>query len=206
MLDGIGKTFGTRRVLADISDTIRGGECVAVVGANGSGKSTLLKIVAGLLRPSRGTVSARFGGRVITDAGERRGLVGYCAPDLTFYAELSGAENLRFFVEAGGGVVSAGEIGARLDAVGLSGRGADRVSVYSSGMRQRLRLAFAVGGGDVPILLLDEPSLALDSGGVELAREIIRCQKERGGITLLATNDTREIAWSDRCIGVEARP
>ncbi len=201
-LSGIGKAYGSRRVLGGVSLDIAGGQCVAVVGANGSGKSTLLKIVAGLLRPSRGTVTFSRGGDV-SDAQARRQLVGYCAPDLAMYPELTGAENLRFFADVRGETLSAREAQSRLDAVGLHGRGNDRVSAYSSGMRQRLRLAFAVRGGDVPVLLLDEPSLALDAGGVALVEAIITAQKSRGGVTVLATNDEREAAWADSRFAVE---
>lgn len=199
-LHQIGKAYGSRRVLANVSLDVLGGQCVAVVGANGSGKSTLLKIVAGLLRPSRGTVAIGD----ISDALARRQLVGYCAPDLAMYPELTGAENLRFFADVRGETLTATEARTRLDAVGLSGRGHDRVSAYSSGMRQRLRLAFALRGGDVPVLLLDEPSLALDAGGVALVENIIAAQKKRGGVTVLATNDEREAAWSDSRLAVGA--
>ncbi|MBC7807231.1 MAG: ABC transporter ATP-binding protein [Akkermansiaceae bacterium] len=202
-LDKVGKSYGARRVLSGVTRTVRGGECLAIVGANGSGKSTLLKIIAGMLRPTRGEISFGVNGIILTDANDRRRLVGYCAPDLSFYPELSGTENLRFFAEVRGESVREGEMESRLNAVGLAGRGGDPVSSYSSGMKQRLRLAFACRNGDVPFLLLDEPSLALDSGGVALVKQIISRQKTRGAITLIATNDSREAAWADSSISVE---
>ncbi|MBC8139084.1 MAG: ABC transporter ATP-binding protein [Fibrella sp.] len=202
-LNNIGKAYGTRRVLSGVNQIVLGGECLAVVGANGSGKSTLLKIVAGLLRPTRGEISIVINGMNIGDANDRRRVIGYCAPDLSLYPELSGMENLRFFAEVRGESVQSGEIEKRLDGVGLTGRGGDSVASYSSGMKQRLRLAFAFRGGDVPVLLLDEPSLALDSGGVALVEAMIRDHKARGAITLLATNDAREVAWADHQISVE---
>lgn len=203
ILENIGKAYGTRRVLSGVTQTVRGGECLGIIGANGSGKSTLLKIVAGLLRPTRGTITLEADGKTITDSNERRYRVGYCAPDLALYPELSGAENLRFFSEVRGETAGNREIEERLDGVGLAGRGGDVVSSYSSGMKQRLRIAFACRGGDVPVLLLDEPSLALDSRGVALVEQIIRKRRERGEITLLATNDARESAWADRAVSVE---
>src|SRR4051794_17825640 len=96
-IEAVGKSFGARRVLRGVALTVSGGEAVSVTGPNGSGKSTLLKIVAGLLRPTRGAVT------LTTDAGEaraaveRRPYVGYAAPDMTFYPELTGRENLLFF-------------------------------------------------------------------------------------------------------------
>jgi heme exporter protein A len=202
-LENVGKAYGTRRVLSGITRTVYGGECLAIVGANGSGKSTLLKIVAGLLRPTRGEILIAMNGTKITNADERRRAVGYCGPDLALYPELSGVENLRFFADVRGESTGTSEIEARLASVGLAGRGKDVVSLYSSGMKQRLRIAFAFRGGDVPVLLLDEPSLALDAGGVALVEEIIVRQKARGAITLLATNDAREAAWADDRMSVE---
>jgi len=198
-VDGVARSFGTRRVLRDLSLSVSGGEVVVVTGANGSGKSTLLKIIAGLLRPAQGTI------RIAGDAEPalRRLRVGYAAPDLALYGELTGCENLMFFdkVRTGNGPAARSEYERRLAEVGLNGRGDDLVATYSSGMRQRLRLAFAIGHG-APVLLLDEPSLALDLDGVEIVAQIIAAQRARQGATLLATNDPREVALGDRTIAL----
>jgi heme exporter protein A len=196
-IEGVGKSYGARRVLRDLSLAVGAGEVVAVVGVNGSGKSTLLKIVAGLLRPSRGRVLVRGE----TDTSRRRALVGYAAPDLSMYSELTGSENLTFFDAVRGVRAPREEYDRRLASVGLEGRGGDVVSTYSSGMRQRLRLAFATGHGPA-LLLLDEPSLALDEQGVSLVARIVAEQRERGGSVLLATNDPREAALGDRTIAL----
>lgn len=176
---------------------------IAVTGRNGSGKSTLLRIVAGLLRPTRGTVIVSSNGETAENGTARRRMVGYCSPDLALYPELTARENLLFFgvVRGGGGSgpVMAGECDALLEAVGLRGRGNDPVGAYSSGMRQRLRLAFA-RWGNPPVLLLDEPSLALDQSGVGIVAEMIAAQKAAGGLTLLATNDADEAALGDRTV------
>jgi heme exporter protein A len=186
-------------VLKDFSLTVRGGEVVAVTGPNGSGKSTLLKIVAGLLRPSRGAVHLSTGAGEIKEVGERRRLVGYAAPDLSFYPELSARENLLFFESARGRTGTNEAVAEALVQVGLAGREDDPVSAYSSGMRQRLRLAFAMRA-DAPVLLLDEPSLALDEKGVPLVAEMLREQRARGGVALLATNIAREAELGDRTV------
>lgn len=195
---GVGKSYGPRRVLQGLSLALQGGEVVAVTGANGSGKSTFLKIVAGLLRPTRGTVTVQGE----TDAARRRALVGYAGPDLALYTELTGRENLMFFDRVRTGwVADHAAYERRLEAVGLCGRGDDLVSAYSSGMRQRLRLAFATGH-DAPLLLLDEPSLALDVQGVALVERIVAAQRARGGAVLLATNDPREAALGDHAVAL----
>jgi heme exporter protein A len=197
-LEGVQKRYGLRRVLQNISFYIEPGEVVVVTGENGSGKSTLLKIVAGLLRPTRGDVF--IAGQ--KDAASRRFLVGYAAPDLHLYMELTAHENLAFYHQVRTGTSESRERREqRLDAVGLGGRGDDLLSTYSSGMRQRMRLAFATGH-EVPLLLLDEPSLALDAKGVALISKIIAKQRERGGATLLATNDAREATLGDRTVAL----
>ncbi|GAB4455250.1 MAG: heme ABC exporter ATP-binding protein CcmA [Armatimonadaceae bacterium] len=200
-LNAVSKSYGARRVLRDVSLEVLGGEVFAIVGPNGSGKSTLLRIVAGLLRPTRGTV------HVVTATGEqtetvaRRRFVAYTSPEMAFYPELSGRENLLFFEAVRGRSSAIAEAACReaLERVGLGKRGSDRVAAYSSGMRQRLRLAFA-WLADAPFLLLDEPSLALDTDGVSLIGEMVAAQRQRNGVTLLATNNAEEAKLGDRAI------
>ena len=197
-LTDIGKAYGPRRVLCAVSLEARGGEVITVTGANGSGKSTLLRIVAGLLRPSRGAVTLVVAGQTL-DTAARRQAVGYASPDLALYPELSGRENLQFFVAVRGGWLALDAAETRLAAVGLGGRGEDPVSAYSSGMRQRLRLAFAMLAEPM-LLLLDEPSATLDEDGVALVGEMVAAHRASGGLTLLATNDPREARLGERSI------
>ena len=198
-LDNLGKSYGARRVLWGVSLTVKPGEVVSVTGRNGSGKSTLLKLVAGLLRPSQGEVTLTPGHADAKplDAGDRRRSVGYAAPDLALYDELTGRENLVFFAHVRGRRVT--DVERRLADVGLAGRGNDLVRAYSSGMRQRLRLAFALLA-DPAVLLLDEPSLALDETGVALVARTVARHKAAGGVMLLATNDAGEAALGDRAL------
>ncbi len=197
-LENIGKSYGGRRALLRISLAAAGGEVVTVTGPNGSGKSTLLKIVAGLLRPSRGEVRLTIDGRALLPPARRRA-VGYAAPDLALYPELTGHENLAFFAAVRGRRLGTAESEQRLADVGLGGRGGDPVGAYSSGMRQRLRLAFALLG-DPGVLLLDEPSATLDEGGVAVVAGIVAAHKTAGGLTLLATNDPREAGLGERSL------
>jgi len=199
-LENVGKSFGSRRALHQVSLDAGGGEVAVIIGPNGSGKSTLLKIVAGLLRPTRGVVGLTLDGTDL-DVAARRRAVGYAAPDLALYPELTGIENLRFFAAVRGGRLSPEEAERRMDAVGLAGRGGDPAGAYSSGMRQRLRLAFALLPAP-PLLLLDEPSLALDASGADLVAGIVAAQRAAGGLTLLATNDGNEAGLGDRALAL----
>ena len=198
-LIGIEKRYGMRRVLRDFAFVAEGGETVAITGANGSGKSTVVKLVAGLLRATKGQITLHLGATDESDPAQRRRLCGYVSPDLMLYPELSAHENLQFFCDVRG--VSPENIAPTLTRVGLSGREDDPIGQYSSGLRQRVKLALAVLF-EPPVLLLDEAGLALDDKGVALVAELVSEQQQRGGLTLIATNDSREVVLAQRIIAL----
>jgi len=169
-LRDISKSFGSREVLSGINVLMDSG-CLAVTGPNGSGKSTLLRIIAGLLAPTGGQVVLRSDGRPAPPE-LRRDLVGLVAPDLALYDELSAIENLRFFARVRGLRTADAELAASLEKLGLAGRENDRLGSYSSGMRQRVKCAFALLH-DPPVLLLDEPSANLDETGAAALDSIV---------------------------------
>lgn len=194
-LENVEHRFGLRRVFSGVNLTVRTGEIGLVMGANGAGKSTLLKIIAGLLPPASGTSRIQMDGRNL-DARTRRQIIGYVAPDLTLYRELTGVENLEFFAGLRGIRMERQQLRDVLELVGLRGRGRDIVGAYSSGMRQRLKYAFALLG-QPPILLLDEPTANLDVDGMAMVERVIASQQTRpgGGLTIVATNEPREEQW-----------
>jgi heme exporter protein A len=168
---------------------------VAVTGPNGSGKSTLLRILAGLLRPSGGATTVSVGGRDRPPA-HRRDVLGFATPELSFYEEFTATENLVFAAEARGLGTPARAAAAALDRMGLTTRAADRVAAFSSGMKQRLRLAFALLH-EPPILMLDEPGSHMDETGRQAVHDVVARHAERG-LVLLATNDPEEIQLAAR--------
>lgn len=170
---------------------------VAVTGSNGSGKTTLLKILASLARPSAGSVSVKRGEQELS-GDERRMAVGWSGPDLAFYEDFSAAENLAFFSRAGGRPAAREDLARRLEAVGLSGAANRTVGAFSTGMRQRLRIAFALLF-DPPLLLLDEPMSNLDSEGRAIVEAVVENQR-RGGIVFVASNEPRDFAGPDRLV------
>ena len=186
--------FAPGRGLEPVSFAHEGPGCVAIVGPNGAGKSTLLRVVAGLLRPSAGAVTVTADGRAIAPPA-RRSIVGFASPELAFYDELTVEETLAFVAEARNLDDRAGHVRCALDRVGLASRAHDRVAALSSGMRQRLRLAFALLHRP-PILLLDEPGSHLDDEGRALTAAIV-AEQRREGLVMLATNDERESALAD---------
>jgi ABC-type multidrug transport system ATPase subunit len=178
---GLSRRFGRLRVLVDTGGEVTSGGVLAVRGPNGCGKSTLLRCLAGLLRPDRGSIRASEQGRELGDEA-RRARVGYLAPDVAFYDELSGSENLAFFAALRGLDPARGE--ALLGRLGLAGERA--FHAMSSGMRQRLRWAFALLH-EPRILLLDEPFQNFDAEGERAARELLDERLAAGALAVVAS-------------------
>lgn len=195
VFDQIGKRFGNRAVLAQVSGVLEPGRVVVVAGPNGSGKSTLLNILAGVLRPSRGTVSyGAADGELPRSRWFER--LGVAAPDMAVYEELSALENLAFFARVRGLHAGAGEHAALLEELGLHAREHRRpVGTFSSGMKQRVKLALAVLHRPA-VLLLDEPSSNLDEAGHRVVAALVERFRVRAAVAV-ASNDPREIAWGD---------
>ncbi|HEU5103298.1 MAG TPA: heme ABC exporter ATP-binding protein CcmA [Roseiflexaceae bacterium] len=193
-LNNVAAGYGARRVLAELTLTLRRGETLVVAGANGSGKSTLLRLICGLQRPTAGQIIYATGERR-SRPDQARDLVGWVAPDLQLYRELTAQENLAFFTQVRGLRRTRAELEALLEEVGLGGRGDDLLAAYSSGMAQRLRYAYALLHSP-PVLLLDEPTVTLDERGAALVEQLVAARRERG-ITVIATNDPRELRFGD---------
>ncbi len=199
---GLAHRYGGGRGLPPVSFAAAAPGVVAVTGPNGSGKSTLLRLLAGLLRPTAGSVQVALGGRPLDDAGRRRH-IGYAAPDLSFYEELSVIENLSFAAEALGLRDPQGAIRASLEHARITAFGRERVAALSSGMKQRVRIAFALLR-EPALLLLDEPGSHLDAAGREAVETLVRMHARRG-LVLIATNDEREWKLADQRIELGSR-
>lgn len=166
--------FGRVSVLRGVSGHVGAGQVLQVTGSNGSGKSTLMRCLAGLLRPQGGTIALREDGMDL-DTPARRRRVGYVAPDLAFYEPLTAAENLEFFSRLRGVPAQRGT-----DLLRLLGVPAGRAAgALSSGMRQRLRWAWAILH-EPRLLLLDEPFQNLDAQGETAVRTLLDAHLERG--------------------------
>lgn len=195
---GLGKRFGSRTVLKGLSGELRPRRAVAITGPNGSGKSTLLNLLAGVMRPSSGSVSY-----LCADSPVPRqrwhALLGVAAPDMAVYEELSALENLRFFARLRGLGRSDGELERLLVELGLAARDVRRpVATFSSGMKQRVKLAQALVH-EPAVLLLDEPSSNLDEEGHATISALVERLRGRAALAI-ATNDPREMVWGDERI------
>ncbi len=200
--EALSHRYGARRALQTLAFDVASPGVVAVTGPNGSGKSTLLRIVIGLLRPTEGTTRFEHGGRAI-EPPRRRLHAGLATPELSFYEEFSAAENLRFAAETHGLTDAPASVRTALDAVGLTPRADDRVAAFSSGMKQRLRLAFAILHRPA-VLMLDEPGSHLDDAGRAVVERLVSGYSAHG-LVLIATNDPQEMALAERRIELHGR-
>ena len=127
---GLGRRFGSKRVLRDLDLEVRSGEVLLVTGPNGSGKSTLLALMAGLLAPTEGELEVDL----------PRGRIGYLAHESLVYKELTALENLDLFGRLYRVPERRERIGMLLERFGLWEARNERVAAYSRGMAQRLAL------------------------------------------------------------------
>ncbi|AEN73393.1 heme exporter protein CcmA [Rhodothermus marinus SG0.5JP17-172] len=188
----LGKRFGYRRLFAGLSFTLAAGETLAVTGPNGSGKSTLLRMLAGVLRPSEGAVRLQVDGRQVEPA-DRPFYVGLAAPYLQLYDGFTARENLTFIARARGLYDERRLVESWLERVQLRAFADEPVAIFSSGMRQRLRLAAALLA-DPPLWLLDEPRSNLDEAGRRLVEALLEEACAKGRLVVVATNDADEAA------------
>jgi heme exporter protein A len=184
----LGRRFGSRAVFSGLSGEIRDGEPLAITGPNGSGKSTLVMLLAGLLRPTSGSVRLVAEGAEVPPWEWRR-WIGFVSPDLTLYPQLTALENLRFFARLRGLTAMPAE--ALLERVGLEGRGHDFVAGFSSGMRQRLKYAASLLH-DPRVLFVDEPAANLDESGRRLVHDLL-AERRDCGLLVIATNEPDDL-------------
>lgn len=197
----LSRRFGRRVLFRELSYRLSGGRSLAVTGANGSGKSTLLRILAGVLRPSRGEVALWVHGQRVPP--EVRPLqTGLVAPYLNVYDGFTARENLAFVARARRLPGATRRIEHALEQVGLLDRADDFVATYSSGMKQRVKFALALLT-EPPLLLLDEPSSNLDQAGLAMVDRVVAHQRAAERLLVVATNAAEEAARCDEILRLE---
>jgi ABC-2 type transport system ATP-binding protein len=189
----LGKSYGSRTALEDISFAVQPGEVLGVLGPNGAGKTTAIRILTTILEPSRGSFSVS--GVPHTRPAEIRRLVGVLPESAGYPVRETGLEYLRYFARLfGHGRTSASSLAPRLlEQVGLGDRGHSLIASYSRGMRQRLGIARALVN-DPQVIFLDEPTLGLDPAGQRQVLGLVRrITTERGATVLLSTHLLAEV-------------
>ncbi len=185
-LNNISKNIKGTDVLVDISMTLTSGHIIGFRGVNGSGKTMLMRLIAGLIRPTQGTVS--IDGKVLGKGISFPPSVGVLIENPAFLDNYSGFENLQVLSSIRKRVGEE-EIKATIRAVGLDPENKKVYKKYSLGMKQRLGIAAAIMEHP-DLILLDEPTNALDVDGVAMVQKVVQKEKERGALIILCCHDT----------------
>jgi Cu-processing system ATP-binding protein len=181
------KRFGALTAVDSLDLEIGAGEVVALLGPNGSGKTTSLKAAAGLIAPTAGAV--RLAGRPAGDPAARE-VLSFLPQRVSFPEALSGREVLEFYRSLRG--IPSPRVDAVLKFASLNGSGARAVGQYSGGMVQRLGLAVAMLP-DAPVLLLDEPTAALDPDGLCAFYGLVTRRRAEGKTVLFTSHHLGDV-------------
>ena len=186
--NGLVKRYGDREALRGVSLSAARGELVAIIGPNGAGKTTLLTILAGITRADSGSLSPASDD------------VGWVPQQPALYGKLTVAENLRLFARLEKAPEPEAEVDRMLELTGLRERAGDQVTELSGGNRQRVNIAIGLLGRQ-PVLLLDEPSAALDPRQRERVWEFVLALARGGTSVVYSTHNIQEAdRYADRVL------
>ena len=199
-LNAFFKSFGPKKVLRSLDLEVKDGEIVTLVGNNGSGKTTLLRSINTLDKPDDYDVAEIDGYDLRSFPEEIRSRIGYLPHNPAFYPELTGFENLRFWLELNS--IRDAESRARgfLAKVGLISFGDDLSGNYSRGMVQRLGFAMAISHTPTTFLL-DEPFTGLDSDGIAIIEKLLTKLRDENCSILLVSHES--LSYSDRTVELD---
>ena len=194
------KSFGPKNVLRSLDLDVESGEIVTIRGKNGSGKTTLLKALSTLEKPDDYDLAEIDGFDLVRNSEEVRARVGFLSHNPPYYPELTGLENLDFWLDLHPGNYDSNYSGELLAQVGLVMFKDDMSGNYSRGMIQRLGFAIAIAHSPTT-LLLDEPLTGLDDDGNQILEDHLLRLKDNGCSILLSSHD--EISFADKVLELE---
>src|SRR5215203_4642871 len=190
-LSGSGKRYNREWIFRDADLEFFSGRAYAITGPNGSGKSTLLQCIGGMLQLSEGSIKFEKQNKQLADEEAYKD-ISFCAPYMDVIEEMTLLEFLRFhnqfkpFING----LSAKNV---VELIGLESAVKKQIRFYSSGMKQRVKLAQAILS-DVAVILLDEPCSNLDAKGIELYHHLVNAYcMER--LVLVCSNDEVEYSF-----------
>jgi ABC-type multidrug transport system ATPase subunit len=198
LLSKAGKRFNRDWVFRNVDYTFLPGQTYAVTGSNGSGKSTFLQALAGSLAISEGKIEWQVAGKE-KEADSIYSYITIAAPYVEVIEEMSALEFLQFhhqFKPLLPGIT----IKEILQVIGLEKAAAKQIRYYSSGMKQRIKLAQAFFS-DVPLLLLDEPCTNFDTTGLNLYHQLIETYA-KGKTIIVSSNDVNEYSFCENVISI----
>jgi heme ABC exporter ATP-binding subunit CcmA len=196
---GLKKSYGLKPILRGVDFSLPQGQRMALLGANGAGKTTILRILAGLSRPSAGTIHVT-GIDLMRDAQRVRRRVGLVAHQPYLYEELTVVENLLFFARLYAVEKAQERVRELVERLGLEKRARERTGALSRGQVQRVAWARAMVH-DPHLLLLDEPDTGLDQEGQRLIHDLLAEHRTRGGSVIFTTHQLEQaLELSDRLV------
>ncbi len=195
-LSNIGKRFNREWIFRNLDYTFNAPRKYAITGSNGSGKSTLLQVIAGAVTHNEGNIQYS----ILNDqcsSEQHYQHISIAAPYLELIEEMTANELLDFHASFKPLSVSKKEA---LQIVGLEKAANKQIRYYSSGMKQRLKMAQAFFS-NTPVLLLDEPTTNLDAEGIALYQQLIQ-HYTAGKLVIISSNDTQEYSFCDEVISI----
>lgn len=195
-LTNVGKRYNREWIFRKVNHSFSSGKKYAVTGPNGSGKSTLLQVIAGAVTHNEGQIQYLLNSKPIEEENFFKH-ISIATPYLELIEEMTAKEMLEFHAQF---KPLSGKIEEMLEVIGLTKAANKQIRYFSSGMKQRLKLAQAFFA-DAPVLMLDEPTTNLDAEGVALYLRLI---KEYSGnkLVLISSNDLQEYSFCDEVINV----
>lgn len=196
----LSKSFGPNTVFSDVSFEYQGSS-LGIAGSNGSGKSTFLRCLGNLLRPTAGKIEWRYDGNLLNRNALQKNM-GYAAPYINLYDELTCHENLQFLAKIRHQNNAEEAMKEWISKVGLEHVADQPFGKLSTGQQQRLRLASALFH-QPDILLLDEPGSNLDEAGRSLIADIAGSFRSPHRLLIIASNNPDELNLCERVFSIE---
>ena len=184
-IDNVSKTIKKIPIITDVSLTLKPGVITGLKGINGSGKTMIMRLVSGLIRPTEGKIM--FGDKELWKDISFPESIGVLIENPAFIDYFSGFENLIMLADIKNKITSE-DIRKTIETVGLDPDDKKKYKLYSLGMKQRLGIACAIMEHP-DVIVLDEPTNALDTDGIEMVKKVLVQEKERGAIILLSCHD-----------------
>lgn len=199
-LSNTGKRFNREWIFRHCSYDFQPGKSYAITGPNGSGKSTLLQVIAGAILHNEGTVEYKAGNDPVSNfSGKEYQLISIAAPYLELVEEMTANEMLEFH-SGFKKLLSSVSLAEILNTVGLGNAASKQIRYFSSGMKQRLKLALAFFS-DTPVILLDEPTTNLDADGIALYQNLVgKFTKDK--MVIVSSNVKQEYDFCDEVISI----
>jgi ABC-type multidrug transport system ATPase subunit len=193
------KKYNRKTVLKNIEFSHSSG-ILGISGSNGSGKSTLMKCLAGLMRPNSGTVDWKLNNEILSRT-ELKDHIGFAAPYISLYEDLTVTENLNFLSEVSHQNLAQTQLQELLVRTETENLKDKLYKSLSTGQQQRVKLASSLIRNP-KVLFWDEPGSNLDADGHNLVRSLLQLQKKNGSLIFLASNDPDEIALCDEILAL----